>query len=419
MKQIKTEIIAVGTELLLGQIANTNAQWISEQLALQGINVYYHGVVGDNLTRVKDTFALANDRSDVVIVTGGLGPTDDDLTREAFQLMSGLTMVEHPASMEKIEAVFAKQNSQMTPNNRKQARVFKDSLVFHNPVGMAPGMLVHYNDTIWIFLPGVPREMKAIMVDEVLPILRKELNLTEIIKSYVLRFIGIGESKLEHELKELMEQQQNPTIAPLAQSNGIVLRLTAKAASEDEAIVMLEETKANVLAKVHPFYVGMNDETIEQSIINNLKELKLTLASAESLTGGKFIEKIISVPGASEVCKGSIVCYDESVKRDVLGVSEEILTSYGTVSRECALEMSKNVAQKLHSSIGISFTGIAGPDAVEGKPVGTVYVSVFVQDKVHLVEKFELIGDRASIRHRAVMKGFELLFNLLKQNLFD
>lgn len=182
---------------------------------------------------------------------------------------------------------------------------------------------------------------------------------------------------------------------------------------------MLEETKANVLAKVHPFYVGMNDETIEQSIINHLKELKLTLASAESLTGGKFIEKIISVPGASEVCKGSIVCYDESVKRDVLGVSEEILTSYGTVSRECALEMSKNVAQKLHSSIGISFTGIAGPNAVEGKPVGTVYVSVFVQDKVHLVEKFELIGDRAGIRHRAVMKGFELIFNLLKQNLLD
>ncbi|MFS0672507.1 competence/damage-inducible protein A [Ornithinibacillus sp. 179-J 7C1 HS] len=414
MNQNKAEIIAVGTELLLGQIANTNAQWISEQLALYGLNVFYHGVVGDNLTRVKDTFALANERSDVVIVTGGLGPTDDDLTREAFQLISGFNMIEHKPSMEKIEAFFAKHHSIMTPNNRKQARVFEEAIVVNNKVGMAPGMLVHYNDTIWIFLPGVPREMKAMMLEEVLPILRKELQLSEIIKSYVLRFIGIGESKLEHELKEIIDQQDNPTIAPLAQTNGVIIRLTVKAKEEEEAIIKLEQTKEKILAKVGKYYVGMNDETVEKAIINRLRMLNYTIASAESVTGGKFIEKIISVSGASDVCIGSIVCYDKSLKRDILHVSDEILESHGTVSSECALEMSKNVAHKLSSNVGISFTGVAGPNSVEGKPVGTVYISVYIKNKNHLVERFEFTGDRNGIRQRAVQKGFEILLNLLK-----
>lgn len=414
MKNTNAEIIAVGTELLLGQIANTNAQWISEQLALYGINVYYHGVVGDNLKRVQDTFSLAEKRSDIVIVTGGLGPTDDDLTREAFQVITGIPIVEHKPSMEKIEAFFKNNNSMMTPNNRKQARVFENSIVLDNKVGMAPGMIVTHENTIWVFLPGVPREMKALMTDAVLPYLKKTLQLNEVIKSYVLRFIGIGESKLEHELKQIMEQQQNPTIAPLAQNNGVVIRLTAKTKSEEEAIRLLEGTKQQILDKVGSYYYGMNDDTIEQTILNLLKTKELTIASAESLTGGKFIEKLISVPGASQVCKGSIVCYDTSVKREVLGVPAHIIQEYGTVSAECAKEMAVNVAKSLNASVGISFTGVAGPDMVEGKPVGTVYISVYIKGGKHIVEKCEFIGSRESIRHRTVLKGYEILWNLLK-----
>ncbi|GIO26223.1 competence/damage-inducible protein A [Ornithinibacillus bavariensis] len=414
MKTIKTEIIAVGTELLLGQIANTNAQWISEHLAFHGINVYYHGVVGDNLNRVQNTFQLAQERSDIVIVTGGLGPTDDDLTREAFQLLSGLSIDEHQESMDKIEAYFSRLNVTMTPNNRKQARIFSGAKVIRNSMGMAPGMIVHYEGTIWVFLPGVPREMKAMMLEDVIPYLRKKLKQKDIIQSLVLRFIGIGESQLEHELKELIDSQINPTIAPLAQNDGVVLRLTAKASSEEEAMLLLNQTKEEILSKVGEYYFGTNDETIEQTIVSRLIENNLKIASAESLTGGKFIEKLISVPGVSQVCQGSIVCYDESVKRNVLKVKNEIIDTFGTVSRECALEMAKKVSELLHASVGISFTGIAGPDSIEGKPVGTVYISVYIKDGKHIVNKYELTGDREGIRHRAVLKGYELLYNLLK-----
>ncbi|WP_026906190.1 competence/damage-inducible protein A [Paucisalibacillus globulus] len=414
MKQMNAEIIAVGTELLLGQIANTNAQWISEQLAINGINVFYHGVVGDNLTRVKDMFEIAGERSDVVIVTGGLGPTDDDLTREAFQFISGLKMIEHKPSMDYIEAYFNKINSIMTPNNRKQARVFEGATVINNTVGMAPGMIIHYNDTTWVFLPGVPREMKSMMLDGVLPYLNKTFKQDEVIKSYVLRFIGIGESQLEHELKEIINKQQNPTIAPLAQNNGVVIRLTAKAKSEESAFQLLNQARDTILAIVGNYYYGTNEETLEQVIISKLKDKQLMIASAESLTGGKFIEKLISVPGASEVTRGSIVCYDTSVKRDVLKISDEMLQSKGTISSECALEMSKNVATLLNASIGISFTGLAGPEPLEGKPVGTVYISVYIKNTKHIVQKFEFSGTRDGIRHRAVLKGYEILLNLLK-----
>ncbi|WP_010093303.1 competence/damage-inducible protein A [Ornithinibacillus scapharcae] len=414
MKNANAEIIAVGTELLLGQISNTNAQWISEQLAVQGINVYYHSVVGDNLKRVQDIFTLAEKRSDIVIVTGGLGPTDDDLTREAFHSITGLPILEHKPSMDKIEAFFIKNNVVMTPNNRKQARVFENSIVIDNHVGMAPGMILRQEETIWVFLPGVPREMKSMMTNSVLPYLTKTLELNAVIKSYVLRFIGIGESKLEHDLKELMEQQQNPTIAPLAQTNGVVIRLTAKAETDADAIRLLDHTKQEILNKVGSYYYGMNEETLEQTILNNLKRKELKIASAESLTGGKFIERLISVPGASQVCKGSVVCYDTSVKREVLKVSDNIIQKSGTVSAECALEMAKNVAQILDASIGISFTGVAGPDMVEGKPVGTVYISIYMNDRKQIVEKFEFTGSRERIRDRAVLKGYEILWNLLK-----
>jgi nicotinamide-nucleotide amidase len=414
MKEINAEIIAVGTELLLGQIANTNAQWISEQLALHGINVMYHGVVGDNLMRVKDTFKLAENRSNVIIVTGGLGPTDDDLTREAFQLISGKKMIEHKPSMEYIEAFFKKNNTDMTPNNRKQARVFEDATVINNTVGMAPGMIIQHHDTTWVFLPGVPREMKSMMLEQVLPYLRKALKQNDVIKSYILRFIGIGESQLEYELKDILDKQQNPTIAPLAQDSGVIIRLTAKASSEINAFKLLDRVKEEILSRVGDYYYGMDDETLEHVINTKLKEKQHKIASAESLTGGKFIEKLISVPGASEVCRGSIVCYDTSVKRDILKISNETIEKQGTISKECALEMSKNVADLLDASIGISFTGVAGPDSTEGKQVGTVYISIYIRNNKHIVHKYEFSGNRDRIRDRAVIKGNELLLNLLK-----
>ncbi|WP_156289126.1 competence/damage-inducible protein A [Oceanobacillus salinisoli] len=413
-KSYKAEIIAVGTELLLGQIANTNAQWLSEKLALSGINVYQHGVVGDNLHRVKEAFEQAQNRSDIILVTGGLGPTEDDLTREAFQLMSNLELMEHGPSMKKIEAFFQNQNKIMTPNNKKQARVFKGSRVLFNQQGMAPGMILSYESKTWIFLPGVPREMKSLFTNDAMPFLQQLTGNEELIKSLVLKFTGIGESALEHELKSLIQAQQNPTIAPLAQEDGVVIRLTAKEKSEERAEKLLEETKQQILSRVGDYFFGENDETIEQKIISLLNKKKYYIAAAESLTGGMFTDRLISVSGASSVCRGGIICYDTKVKQEILGVSKETIQHKGTVSEECALEMAEQVSSKLHANIGISFTGVAGPEQVEGKDVGTVYIALVSKEGFKQVEKLMSMGDRNTIRKRATIKGLEIIFNFLK-----
>lgn len=411
-KQLNTEIIAVGTELLLGQIANTNAQWMSSELASHGINTYYHTVVGDNLQRLAKVFKQAQQRSDVVLVSGGLGPTMDDLSREAFEKISGIPIVEDPASLEKIVAFFKTQQIEMTPNNKRQARIFKDSILLANKKGMAPGNLVEYAGVKWFFMPGVPIEMKQIFADEVIPRL-KALNGDMLIESKVLKFIGIGESILEDRLSELITSQRNPTIAPLAAKDGITVRISAKAESKAVADEMIAETKELLLNEIGEFYYGENEMTIEQKIIQLLNEQEKTIASAESLTGGLFAERLVAIEGVSTVFKGAVVCYDPDVKTNVLQVQNSTITEEGTVSEQCAKELAKNVSSLLKSTIGISFTGVAGPSKVEGKPVGTVYIGIHDGPYENIV-KCQFQGSRNEVRNRAVLKAFELLFNYLK-----
>lgn len=413
-KQFKAEVLAVGTELLLGQIANTNAQWISQQLALYGINVYNHVVVGDNINRVAETFQQAQNRSDIIIITGGLGPTEDDLTREAFQLISNLNIIEHTPSMQKIEAFFLRQERNMTPNNRKQARVFETAKVLENKNGMAPGMIVEYDEKIWVFLPGVPREMKELFTSDVLPFLYQLTGTEAVIKSTILKFVGIGESTLEHELIELIQQQTNPTIAPLATDDGIIIRLTAKAGADEELQGLLNQSKQAILEKVGDYFVAENDGTLEQVIIELLKNGHRSIAVAESLTGGKFSDKLVAVSGASAVVKGAIVCYSPQVKVDVLDVPEQVIAEKGTVSEETAIILARNVRAKMKSDIGISFTGVAGPNETEGKSVGTVYIGLSIEGQEDKAFGFNFLGERNVIRNRAVNKGLEILFNLLK-----
>jgi len=414
VKNVNAEIVAVGTELLLGQIANTNAQWISEKLASIGINVHHHAVVGDNLSRVEKQFRISGNRADIIIVTGGLGPTEDDLTREAFQQITGMEMVEHEPTMKKIEAYFRKQKSNMTLNNRKQARVFAEADVIENNTGMAAGMMLSYEGTTWIFLPGVPREMKQMMTDRVLPHLHQLTGGGNVIRSTMLRFTGIGESRLEHELSDLIQQQTNPTIAPLAQNEGVAIRLTANAATDDDAAELIEQTKQEILNRVGRHYYGTDDQTLEEMVFMLLKQAGKSVGAAESLTGGMFTDKLISIPGASDVCLGGIVCYDTKVKENVLGVHEGLIRQYGTVSEACVKAMAENACTRLDADIGIGFTGVAGPDSIEGHEAGTVYIGLHDQSGKQLVKKYHFQGDRQSIRSRAVMKGYELLFNLLK-----
>lgn len=414
MKTFKSEIIAIGTELLLGQVANTNAQWISEQLALEGMNTYYHTVVGDNLARVESLFSLAQDRSNLIIVSGGLGPTEDDMTREAFQNMSDIEMVEDKPSMDKIKTFFTKQDLEMTLNNHKQARVFQNATIINNQTGMAPGMIVDYMNKSWIFLPGVPREMKQMFTETVLPYLKKEAGQQTIIQSMIMRFIGIGEAKLEHELEDLIKNQTNPTIAPLAQADGLIIRLTAKENSLQAADILLNHMKEKILARVGDYVFGIDNETIIEKISEMLKKQNKRVSAAESLTGGKFTEQLISIDGASSICPGGIVCYDTEVKKSVLKVSPDTIDQYGVVSKECANEMAQKACEILDSDIGISFTGVAGPSSLEGHEAGTVYISIYSKIGEQVTEKFLFQGDRETIRNRTTTKGYEILFNYLK-----
>lgn len=415
-KEYQTEIIAIGTELLLGQIANTNAQWISQQLALSGVNTYYHSVVGDNIKRVESVFKKAHERSNIIIVSGGLGPTEDDLTREAFQTIYDDEIISHEPSLIKIKEHYKKQGLIMTPNNERQARVFEGAeVVIPNKYGMAPGMVVNFEGRIWVFLPGVPKEMKQMTTDTVLPYI-EEKNGKTVIQSRVLRFFGVGESRLEHDLQDLIKNQDNPTIAPLAQENGVTIRLTAKAGTVSEAQALLENSKTNVLAKVGEYYYGEDSDTLQEKVKNELEKAGFWIASAESLTGGMFSDNLISVSGAGDVYRGGVVCYHPSVKINTLGVSAKLINKEGTVSEACARELAKNVAKKLDANIGISFTGVAGPNKVEGKDVGTVFIGIYINglEKVH---EFKFLGEREEIRYRTTIKGFELIYNLLTKKM--
>src|SRR5699024_6866427 len=328
MDVTKTEIISVGTELLLGQIANTNAQWLSEKCVELGLDIYHHSVVGDNLNRVQSVFKQAEERADLIIVTGGLGPTDDDLTREAFSNMSQIPLVEHTGTLEKLHQYFHSESREMPNNNLKMSKVFKDAYVLPNSVGMAPGMIISHRNKTWIFLPGVPKEMKSITTEHVLPYIRKQQKDT-IIESLTLKFIGIGESKLETELQDLIQNQSNPTIATLAQKHGVDLRLTAKADNREQAQQLLDDFKAKILNIVGAYFYGVNDTNIIEQVFHKLKEKQWTISAAESLTGGLFVDQMIALPGASEVCYGGVVCYDTSIKESVLKVPKQLIVAKG------------------------------------------------------------------------------------------
>ncbi|MUV39891.1 Nicotinamide-nucleotide amidase [Lentibacillus sp. JNUCC-1] len=302
----------------------------------------------------------------------------------------------------------------MTPNNRRQARVFEGAEVLDNTAGMAPGMMLKQNECIWVFLPGVPREMKRLFLDDVQPYIKRLSGSNTTIKSTILKFTGIGESQLEHELKDLISNQHNPTIAPLSQLEGNVIRLTAKAETTEEVAKLINETKSHIVNRLTDYYVGCDEDTLESVIIERLKETGMTIGAAESLTGGLFTSKLISIPGASAVCSGGIVCYQNNQKKTLVGVSEQTLSKYGAVSEQCALEMASGARTALETDIGIGFTGVAGPEPSENKPAGTVYIAISHKNRENTVQSLSLEGDRDKIRQKTVIKGMEILYKTLK-----
>ena len=402
---MNAEIIAVGSELLLGQIVNTNARFLSKHLADVGINVFYHTVVGDNSDRLKSVIEIAESRSDVLIFTGGLGPTKDDLTKETIAKHLNKQLVTDRQALDSIEEYFKRTGRTMTENNKKQALVIEGSEILPNNHGMAPGMAYATEKHIYMLFPGVPKEMEPMFLTYGHPYFMNKQQLTEKIVSRVLRFFGIGESQLETEIEDLIDAQTNPTIAPLAGDNEVTLRITAKHQSIEKATQMIDETEKLILDRVGEYFYGYDETSLMSELSKMLQEKQLTIAAAESLTGGMFQKELTAIPGAGNLLKGGVVCYTPEVKQTVLNVKKETIANHGVVSSQCAKELAENVAQIMNADIGISFTGVAGPDELEGKPVGTVYVGISIKGKPTRVEKLNLGGSRTANRIRTVKWG--------------
>ena len=411
---MNAEIIGVGSELLLGQIANTNAQFISSGLAEIGVNVYFHTVVGDNQERLRQAIETAEKRADLLIYTGGLGPTKDDLTKETVAEYIGKTLITDRDSMESIERYFEKIGRKMTENNRKQALVIEGAEVFPNHHGMAPGMAVSNGKCIHVLLPGPPSEMQPMYKDYLEPFLLKDMGRRERIESRVLRFFGIGESQLETDIEDILDAQTNPTIAPLAANGEVTLRITAKHETSAGAEKLIRHAEEEILNRVGDYFYGYNETTLMTEAIALLKEREWTISAAESLTGGMFQEELTRIPGAGLILKGGIVCYTNEAKQKLLKISDSTIKEHGVVSEACAIEMAVNIKNLLGSDVGISFTGVAGPDELEGNPVGTVFIGLSLPGREPFAKKLNLGGMREGNRVRSVKYGCHFLLHQLK-----
>jgi len=412
---MNAEIIAVGSELLLGQIANTNAKFLSRQLAALGINVFYHTAVGDNPIRLKQAMTIAENRADLIIFTGGLGPTKDDLTKDTIASKLGRKLSLDEDAMQSIEQYFEQTNRTMTENNRRQALVIEGSTVLKNEHGMAPGMFIATDSHKYMLLPGPPSEMEPMFLKYGQGAITGTIVSGQKIESRVLRFFGIGEAALEAKIEDLIDNQTNPTIAPLAGDGEVTLRLTANAVSTQTAKSLIDWVEKEIMSRVGSCFYGYGETSLIRELSKLLAEEGMSISAAESLTGGMFQQELTAMSGASSFFKGGIVCYSNEAKMGLVRVKKETIERFGAVSRECAMELAVNSANLLDADIGISFTGVAGPDRLEGHPPGTVFIGIAVKGQPVHAEKVMVAGTRNAVRTRAVKYGCQLLLDRLSE----
>jgi nicotinamide-nucleotide amidase len=405
------ELIAVGTELLMGQISNTNAQYISKRLAELGINVYFHTVVGDNPERLNNTIKTALERSDIVITTGGLGPTKDDLTKETIARAMNRKLVLYEDILKRIEDFFVKRHRVMYKNNEKQAYLPEGCTVIPNSNGTAPGCIVEEAGKTVIMLPGPPKEMIPMFEDVVFPYLKKSAGV--VLVSKMLKIFGIGESEMETRIMDLVDMQNNPTIAPYVSMSDITVRVTARCGSKDEAEEMLRPVVNRIRSRLGDLVYSEEGETLEQVVSKLLHEKGLVMSTAESCTGGQLAARIISLPGASKIFERGFVTYSNTAKIEELEVSEQTLTKYGAVSRETALEMLNGLMKKTKSHVHVAITGIAGPDGgTPEKPVGLVYIAASLHNQL-VCRSYELMGNRERIQNDACLRALDIVRRLI------
>ena len=411
---MKAEIIAVGTEILTGQIVNTNAQFLSEKLAEIGVDVYFQTAVGDNEARLLSLLEIASQRSNLVILTGGLGPTEDDLTKQTLAKFLGKDLVFDPQAQEKLDIFFAhRPDYARTPNNERQAQIVEGATPLPNETGLAVGGVSEVDGVTYVVLPGPPSELKPMVLNQLLPKLMTGTKLY----SRVLRFFGIGESQLVTILADLIDQQTDPTLAPYAKTGEVTLRLSTKAVSQEKADQALDILENQILSRqtfegisLRDICYGYGEETsLASVVVEELKKRQKSITAAESLTAGLFQATLADFSGVSAIFNGGFVTYSLEEKSKMLDISEQELKEHGVVSEFTARKMAEQARIKTQSDYGVSLTGVAGPDSLEGHPAGTVFIGL-AHAKGTEVIKANIAGrSRADVRHIAVMHAFNLV----------
>ena len=411
---MKAEIIAVGTEILTGQIVNTNAQFLSEKLAEIGVDVYFQTAVGDNEARLLSLLEIASQRSNLVILTGGLGPTEDDLTKQTLAKFLGKDLVFDPQAQEKLDIFFAhRPDYARTPNNERQAQIVEGATPLPNETGLAVGGVSEVDGVTYVVLPGPPSELKPMVLNQLLPKLMTGTKLY----SRVLRFFGIGESQLVTILADLIEHQTDPTLAPYAKTGEVTLRLSTKAVSQEKADQALDILENQILSRqtfegisLRDICYGYGEETsLASVVVEELKKRQKSITAAESLTAGLFQATLADFSGVSAIFNGGFVTYSLEEKSKMLDISEQELKEHGVVSEFTARKMAEQARIKTQSDYGVSLTGVAGPDSLEGHPAGTVFIGL-AHAKGTEVIKANIAGrSRADVRHIAVMHAFNLV----------
>ncbi|ORO46095.1 competence/damage-inducible protein A [Streptococcus oralis] len=411
---MKAEIIAVGTEILTGQIVNTNAQFLSEKLAEIGVDVYFQTAVGDNEARLLSLLEIASQRSNLVILTGGLGPTKDDLTKQTLAKFLGKNLEFNPQAQEKLDIFFAQRpDYARTPNNERQAQIVEGATPLPNETGLAVGGVSEVDGVTYVVLPGPPSELKPMVLNQLLPKLMTGTKLY----SRVLRFFGIGESQLVTILADLIDHQTDPTLAPYAKTGEVTLRLSTKAVSQEKADRVLDILENQILDRqtfegisLRDICYGYGEETsLASVVVEELKKRQKSITAAESLTAGLFQATLADFSGVSAIFNGGFVTYSLEEKSKMLDISEQELKEYGVVSEFTARKMAEQARLKTQSEYGVSLTGVAGPDSLEGHPAGTVFIGL-AQEQGTEVIKVNIGGrSRADVRHIAVMHAFNLV----------
>ena len=410
------EIVAVGTELLMGQVLNTDAQYIARRLSELGVTLHRQVVVGDNPARIREAIHTAIGRADVVITTGGLGPTADDITKETCAEALGLPMERSPEAEKQVRGWFERNNYPMTENNLRQADFAKGAIILENHNGTAPACIVEKDGKAVINLPGPPRELMPLFAESVAPYLARRSG--AVIVSRYMRVFGMGESAVESRLHDMMENSLNPTVAPYCSTGEVQLRLTVRVAHESEAAALLDPAEREIRARLGNVVYAVTDDpeyTMEQALVKALCVAKKTMVTAESCTGGMIASKIVNVSGASDVFLEGCVTYSNAAKMRTLGVKAETLERFDAVSRETALEMAEGARRRADADYAVSVTGLAGPGGgTPEKPVGTVWLGLATREGVQ-ARLLQLHGNRERIRTLAALNAMHWVLETVEK----